>query len=158
MQWFFLLYLHINNFKKNMNNLIIKRSQIAEAVFTGTPAVGKKYPFTQIPNISRNNIVIYGMEVFTASQLTVTPSGKTIITAANSLNVVITFVDNKNVERIFQIPYSALVSSSNGGFIRMVKPFLLNLTKCYVQLVGAGTVATSEAIAVNFYYSIVGED
>ena len=27
----------------NMNNLIIKRSQLVEAQFTGTPAAGKKY-------------------------------------------------------------------------------------------------------------------
>ena len=45
-----------------MNNLIIKRSQLVEAQFTGTPAIGKKYAFTQVPNISRNNIIIYGFE------------------------------------------------------------------------------------------------
>ena len=45
-----------------MNNLIIKRSQLVEAQFTGTPAAGKKYQFTEVPNISRNNIIIYGFE------------------------------------------------------------------------------------------------
>ena len=76
-----------------MNNLIIKRSQLVEAQFTGTVAIGKKYPFTQVPNISRNNIIIYGFEVFTATQLVTTPSNNTVVPAAAVNAIVITFVD-----------------------------------------------------------------
>jgi len=141
-----------------MNNLIIKRSQIAEAQITGAPAVGKKYPFTQIPNLSRNNIVIYGFEVFTADQLSNTPSNNTVISTDAQADVVITFVDNNNEERVFQIPIYTLISSNNGGFIRMVKPFIMNLTKCYIQLVATGNVNTDEVLALNLYYSIVGQD
>jgi hypothetical protein len=70
---------------------------------------------------------------------------------------VITFVDDNNVERIYQIPYYALVSSLNGGFIRMVKPFILNLTKSYVQCVSTSNISTDQVASVNLYYSIVGE-
>jgi hypothetical protein len=140
-----------------MNNLIIKRSQLVEAQFTGTVAVGKKYAFTQVPNISRNNIIIYGFEVFTATQLSTTPSNNTVVPATAAPNIVITFVDDNNVERIYQIPYSALIASSNGGFIRMVKPFILNLTKSYVQCVSTSNISTDQVASVNLYYSIVGE-
>jgi hypothetical protein len=140
-----------------MNNLIIKRSQLVEAQFTGTVAVGKKYAFTQVPNISRNNIIIYGFEVFTATQLSTTPSNNTVVPAAAAPNIVITFVDDNNVERIYQIPYYALISSLNGGFIRMVKPFILNLTKSYVQAVSVSNISTDQVASVNLYYSIVGE-
>jgi hypothetical protein len=140
-----------------MNNLIIKRSQLVEAQFTGTVAVGKKYAFTQVPNISRNNIIIYGFEVFTATQLATTPSNNTVVPATAAPNIVITFVDDNNVERIYQIPYYALVSSLNGGFIRMVKPFILNLTKSYVQCVSTSNISTDQVASVNLYYSIVGE-
>jgi hypothetical protein len=140
-----------------MNNLIIKRSQLVEAQFTGTPAIGKKYAFTQVPNISRNNIIIYGFEVFTATQLVTTPSNNTVVPAAAVNAIVITFVDDNNVERIYQIPYYALVSSLNGGFIRMVKPFILNLTKSYVQAVSVTNISTDQVASVNLYYSIVGE-
>jgi len=140
-----------------MNNLIIKRSQLVEAQFTGSVSVGKKYAFTQVPNISRNNIIIYGFEVFTAEQLAFTPSNNTVV-PSNAVNaIVITFVDDNNVERIYQIPYSALLSSANGGFIRMVKPFILNLTKSYVQCVDTTNISTDEVASVNLYYSIVGE-
>jgi hypothetical protein len=140
-----------------MNNLIIKRSQLVEAQFTGTVAIGKKYPFTQVPNISRNNIIIYGFEVFTATQLVTTPSNNTVVPAAAVNAIVITFVDDNNVERIYQIPYYALVTSLNGGFIRMVKPFILNLTKSYVQAVSVTNISTDQVASVNLYYSIVGE-
>jgi hypothetical protein len=140
-----------------MNNLIIKRSQLVEAQFTGTPAIGKKYAFTQVPNISRNNIIIYGFEVFTATQLVSTPSNNTVVPASAVNSIVITFVDDNNVERIYQIPYYALVSSLNGGFIRMVKPFILNLTKSYVQAVSVTNISTDQVASVNLYYSIVGE-
>ena len=140
-----------------MNNLIIKRSQLVEAQFTGTVAIGKKYPFTQVPNISRNNIIIYGFEVFTATQLVSTPSNNTVVPAAAVNAFVITFVDDNNVERIYQIPYYALVTSLNGGFIRMVKPFILNLTKSYVQAVSVTNISTDQVASVNLYYSIVGE-
>jgi len=141
-----------------MNNLIIKRSQLAEGQITGSPALGKKYPFTQIPNISRNNIVIYGFEVFTADQLAVTPSNNTVVSASAQADIVITFVDDNNVERVYQMPYYTLISSNNGGFIKMVKPFVLNLTKCYFQLVATGNVNQDEVISVNLYYSIIGQD
>jgi hypothetical protein len=140
-----------------MNNLIIKRSQLVEAQFTGTPAIGKKYAFTQVPNISRNNIIIYGFEVFTATQLVSTPSNNTVVPASAVNAIVITFVDDNNVERIYQIPYYALVSSLNGGFIRMVKPFILNLTKSYVQAVSVTNISENQVASVNLYYSIVGE-
>jgi hypothetical protein len=140
-----------------MNNLIIKRSQLVEAQFTGTVAVGKKYAFTQVPNISRNNIIIYGFEVFTATQLSTTPSNNTVVPANAGHHITITFVDDNNVERIYQIPYYSLISSLNGGFIRMVKPFILNLTKSYVQAVQVNNISTDQVACVNLYYSIVGE-
>jgi len=140
-----------------MNNLIIKRSQLVEAQFTGTVAVGKKYAFTQVPNISRNNIIIYGFEVFTATQLATTPSNNTVVPANAGHHITITFVDDNNVERIYQIPYYSLISSLNGGFIRMVKPFILNLTKSYVQCVQTTNISTDQVACVNLYYSIVGE-
>lgn len=140
-----------------MNNLIIKRSQLIEAKIVGTPTTGKKYPFTQVPNISRNNIVIYGFEAFTATQLAVTPNGTAVIPATAQANVIITFVDTDNVERIYQIPYYTLISSLNGGFIKMAKPFVLNLTKSFTQLVSTTNVTASDAISLNLYYSIVGE-
>ena len=141
-----------------MNNLIIKRSQLIEAQFTGTPASGKKYQFTEIPNISRNNIIVYGFEAFTATQLAVTPNNNTVVAAGVSDQLVVTLIDSDNKERIYQLPYYTAIRSLNGGFVLMVKPFILNLTRSYVQITSATGITANEVASINLYYSIVGED
>jgi len=141
-----------------MNNLIINRSQLIEAQFTGTPATGKKYQFTEIPNISRNNIVIYGFEAFTATQLSVTPNNNTVVASGVSDQLVVTLIDNDNKERVYQLPYYTAIRSLNGGFVLMVKPFILNLTRSYVQITSATGISANEVASINLYYSIVGED
>ena len=141
-----------------MNNLIIKRSQLIEAQFTGTPAAGKKYQFTEIPNISRNNIIVYGFEAFTATQLAVTPNNNTVVASGVSDQLVVTLIDNENKERVYQLPYYTAIRSLNGGFVLMVKPFILNLTRSYVQITSASGINANEVASFNLYYSIVGED
>ena len=140
-----------------MNNLIIKRSQLVEAQVVGTPAAGKKYQFTDVPNISRNNILIYGFEVFTAAQLSTTPNNNTVIPAATSDQLVVTLIDNNNKELIYQLPYYTAIRSLNGGFVLMVKPFILNLTRSYIQLTDATGISENQVACVNLYYSIIGE-
>jgi hypothetical protein len=141
-----------------MNNLIIKRSQLIEAQFTGTPAAGKKYQFTEIPNISRNNIIVYGFEAFTATQLAVTPNNNTVVASGVSDQLVVTLIDSDNKERVYQLPYYTAIRSLNGGFVLMVKPFILNLTRSYVQITSASGINANEVASFNLYYSIIGED
>jgi len=139
-----------------MNNLIIKRSQIVEAQVTGTPATSRRYQFTDVPNLSRNNLILYGFEAFSAAELAVTPMGNTVIAAAASDQVVVTLKDINNEEFIYQMPMYSLIRGNNGGFIIMLKPRLLNLTDCYIQLTSASGVNTNEVVAFNFYYDLVG--
>lgn len=141
-----------------MNNLIIKRSQLIEAQFSGTPAAGKKYQFLEIPNISRNNIIVYGFEAFTAAQLAVTPNNNTVVASTTSDQMVITLIDNDNKERVYQLPYYTAIRSLNGGFVLMVKPFILNLTRSYVQITSTTGINSNEVASLNLYYSIIGED
>lgn len=141
-----------------MNNLIIKRSQLIEAQFSGTPATGKKYQFTTIQNISRNNIIVYGFEAFTATQLAITPTNNTVIASGVSDQIVVTLADNDNKERIYQLPYYTAIRSLNGGFVLMVKPFILNLERSYVQITSATGINANEVASFNLYYSIIGED
>jgi len=141
-----------------MNNLIIKRSQLLEAQIVSTPAVGKKYQFTEIPNLSRNNIIVYGIEAFTTTQLATTPNNNTPISSTAQTGLVVTLVDNNNKERIYQLPYYTAIRSLNGGFVLMFKPFILNVTRSYVQLTNTTGVSANQVAVFNIYYSIVGED
>lgn len=140
-----------------MNNLIIKRSQLAEAQVTGSVAVGKKYQFLEIPNLSRNNILLYGFEVYSATQLSVTPNGNNVIAAADIQNVVLSFRDTNKVEFVYQVPTFSLIRANVGGFITMITPRLINLTDSYIQLTATGGINVDEVLAVNLYYSLPGE-
>ena len=140
-----------------MNNLIIKRSQLAEAQVTGSVAVGKKYNFIEIPNLSRNNILLYGFEVYSATQLSFTPNGNAVIAAADIQNVVLSFRDTNKVEFVYQVPTFSLIRANVGGFITMITPRLINLTDSYIQLTATGGINVDEVLAVNLYYSLPGE-
>ena len=140
-----------------MNNLIIKRSQLAEAQITGSVAVGKKYNFLEIPNLSRNNILLYGFEVYSGTQLAATPNGNTVIAAADIPNVVVSFRDTNKVEFVYQVPTFSLIRANVGGFITMITPRLINLTDSYIQLTGLGGINVDDVLAVNLYYSLPTE-
>lgn len=129
-----------------------------EAQIVSTPAVGKKYQFTEIPNLSRNNIIVYGIEAFTTTQLATTPNNNTPISSTSQTGLVVTLVDNNNKERIYQLPYYTAIRSLNGGFVLMFKPFILNVTRSYVQLTNTTGVSANQVAVFNIYYSIVGED
>lgn len=138
-----------------MNNLIIKKSQIVEAQFTTGIVLNNKYNFTEIPNLSANNLIIYGIECYTATQLAKTPTGNTCIAAADAINVIVTFRNTKKEEFVYQMPVYSLIRANNGGFVTMFKPQLVNLTDCYVQVVAAGTLATNQSVAFNLYYDVI---
>lgn len=140
------------------NNLIIRRSQIVEAQIQGTPAIGRKYQFLEIPNLSRNNIVVYGMEVFSASQLAKSPNNNTVVAAAGLPSITVTLRDSNKLEYVYQVPAYTLLRSANGGFFFVMEPRTINLTDCYIQLTSTTGVNASEVLAINLYYSIVGED
>lgn len=140
-----------------MNNLIIKRSQLAEAQITGSVAVGKKYQFLEIPNLSRNNILLFGFEVYSATQLSNTPNGNAVIAAADIPNVVLSFRDTNKVEFVYQVPTFSLIRANVGGFVTMITPRLINLTDSYIQLTATGGINVDEVLAVNLYYSLPNE-
>ena len=141
-----------------MNNLIIKRSQLVEAQITGSVAIGKKYPFLEIPNLSRNNVLLYGYSVYSRTQLRATPMGNDVIQAADVHNVVLSFRDVNKVEFVYQEPIYNAIRSNVGGFITMITPRLINLTDSYVQLTDVGSINVNEVVAVSLYYSLPGDN
>jgi hypothetical protein len=138
-----------------MNNIIIKNSQLVTATFEGTPTVTRRYKFNDIPNLSRNNIVLYGIEAYSAAQLTNTSDGQDVIAAADALGVTVTLKDNNQNEFVYQMPYYNLIRSQNGGFVILLEPKIINLTDCYVQINNVGTITAGDQAVFNFYYDFV---
>lgn len=138
-----------------MNNLIIKRSQIVEFQVTGTPGTFKRYGALPNPQLQRNNVILYGIEAFTSDQLIATPTGNTVIGSADADQVVLTLVDTNKDQFVYNFPITSLIRSDVGGFVCLLKPRLINLNDCYIQLTDATGIATNEVVAFNFYYDLV---
>jgi hypothetical protein len=136
-----------------MNNLVIKRSQQIEFRLTGSIATGKRYFATDIPNLSRNNVVVYGIEFFVAAQEATTPTGNTVTSV--STGTVVTLRDNKKQEFMYQVPQYTLIRANNAGLIVLLKPRIINLTDCYVQLTNTTSINLGESVAANIYYDLV---
>ena len=109
-----------------MNNIIVKQSQLVTATIDGTPTVNRRYKFNDIPNLSRNNIIL-----------------------------TVTLKDNQNNEFIYQMPYTNLIRSNNGGFVILLEPKVINLTDCYVQINNVLALADGDQAVFNFYYDFV---
>ena len=136
-----------------MNNLVIKRSQQIEFRLTGSIATGKRYFATDIPNLSRNNVVVYGIEFFVAAQEATTPTGNTVTSV--STGTVVTLRDNKKQEFMYQVPQYTLIRANNAGLIVLLKPRIINLTDCYVQLTNTTGITLGESVAANIYYDLI---
>jgi len=137
-----------------MNNLVIRNSQQVTATIEGTPSANRRYKFDDIPNLSRNNVILYGIEAFTDAQLANTADGSTVVAAADALGLTVTLKDVRNEEFVYQMPLYNLVRSNNGGFIVMLDPKIINLTDCYVQVNLAGGLADGQKVVFNFYYDL----
>jgi hypothetical protein len=136
-----------------MNNLIIKRSQQIEFRLTGSIAAGKRYFATDIPNLSRNNIVVYGIEFFSATQEATTPTGNTVV--GTTTGITVTLRDDKKQEFMYQVPMYTLIRANNAGLIVLLKPRIINLTDCYVQITNITGLNLNESVAANLYYDLV---
>lgn len=140
-----------------MNNLIIKRSQLVEFQVTGTPSTFKRYGSLPNPQLQRNNVILYGIECFTKDQLAATPTGNVVIDSVDADQVVVTLVDTNKDQFVYNFPINSLIRNKVGGFVCLLKPRLINLNDCYIQLTDATGIATNEVVAFNFYYDLIGE-
>lgn len=130
--------------------LKIKNSYLVELnLGAATPAAGQQKNFKDQPFL--NGKFIYGIEVLTATQLAVSPSGNTMIVTGDVPNF--TFTAQLGKERpIDTMSLSSLYPTDNAGFYREFNPFQMDFTKSFVKLVSSSGLAANESICFNFFY------
>lgn len=131
---------------------IIQNSYLVEVNLT-TVAVGQRYYFLDVPTLRAPYIFVQGIEAYNSSQVTLSPNGANIVTAAGATGLVVTFAV-RETEEVYQIPYYTLISSANGGLIREFANKQINLTKSYVTILDATALAPAQSAIFNFYYQI----
>lgn len=126
---------------------VFKNSILVE-LNVATVATGQKYNFLDVPQLRGK--YIHAIEAFSDSHLTKTPQGNTVIANAAIKDVLLVLVVGEE-EKIQKIPYYTLVSSANGGFIRMFNNMQVNIVKSYIQLV-SNNMTNGHSVVFNFYY------
>lgn len=130
------------------NSLIIRNSYLAEIQFTLAPANNQRVQFLDIPQL--RDVDIVGVEAFSASELTISPNGNTMI--ANLKGLLLTLCVG-STEKFYQMPCYTLESPNQGGIIREFARIPITLTKSYVTIVDAATITQNYSVCFNFYYN-----
>jgi hypothetical protein len=127
----------------------ILRSYLAEVnLGTTTPGNGQNINIQDYPQL--RDVYVCGVEVFDSNQLSISPSGKTVVTDLKGLTL--TLMDKFNMEMLYQYPAFDLNPANVGGFYRDIKPFYLQLTKSYISVLDATTVAANLSVMINIFY------
>jgi hypothetical protein len=127
---------------------ITEKSYLVE-VNLGTVAVQKQVNFQFIPQLEGS--LIYGIQSFSSTQLSLSPNGSAVVTAAGLADLTVTFVVG-DMQDVFLLPVADLNSPLIQGFIRMFNNKKLNLTKSFVTIQSVATVANNQSILFNFLY------
>lgn len=127
----------------------IIRSYLTEVnLGTSTPGNGANINIKDYPQL--RDIYVTGVEVFSDNVITLSPSGKTVV--SDLKGITLTLVDVFNMEIVYQYPTYDLNPVNVGGFYRDINPFQLQLTKSYITILDAGALNANESVMINFYY------
>jgi hypothetical protein len=106
------------------------------------------------PIIRMPNVLIVGVEVYTASQLTKTPAQNTVVTEAEAKGIVITLQNDKNEYKMYETPILALNPAVNNGVSREFTPFRLVMQNSYVKVTDSAVVTPNRSVYIAFNYII----
>jgi len=127
----------------------IIRSYLTEVnLGTTTPGNGANINIKDYPQL--RDIYVTGVEVFSDNVVTLSPSGKTVVSDLKGLTL--TLVDIFNMEIVYQYPTYDLNPVNIGGFYRDFNPFQLQLTKSFITVLDNSGVSQNQSVMINFYY------
>lgn len=115
----------------------------------GTVAVQKQINFAFIPQLE--GAIIYGVQSFSRADLSLSPNGSAVATAAGLADLTVTFAVGDNQD-FFLWPVADLNSPAINGFIRMINDKRLNLTKSFITIQSTTTITNNESVLFLFTY------
>lgn len=138
--------------------IVVKWFDLVEVQLTATPARGQSFPFqvTQNDYINKPEVFVYGIETYTATELSTSPSGNTVIAAADVPNIVVNLIDrNGQKEKDRNIPLTRFRPSLYNGYTQYFEPISVDMSRSNISLVAAGTLALNQVVCFGFYYKII---
>ena len=129
----------------------IVRSYLTEInVGTTQPGNGTNINFKDYPQL--RDIYLTGFAFYDVTNVSVSPSGKTVV-AANALpGITVSLLDIYNMEMIYQYPSYDANPINVSGFYRDIYNFQLQLTKSYITVLDNTNIVANDSVLVNFFY------
>lgn len=129
----------------------IIRSYLFEInVGASAPTAGKEISFPQ--NLGElNRATIYGVEVYSASDINASPTGKTPVSLSGCKSAAIRLYED-STEQVHWMPLINLIPTSQGGLQREFKPFKINMSKSRLTFFAGTGVNANESVIINFIY------
>lgn len=134
-----------------MYSLIGKRFQLVQAPIRNT-SFGTRCIFDNVQNISANNVRLYGVEFYTATQLAVSPQNQTVLPASAAPSLSLNLVLSNNDIPIESIPVYNLIRSNTGGFITTFNGLEITLQNCFVQVSDTTGLTVGQVALFGFWY------
>lgn len=128
---------------------ITEKSYLVELNLGTVVGAQRQVNFQFIPQLK--DAIIYGVEVFSASQVSLSPNGAAVVTAAGLADLTVTFAVGGDQD-VFLQPTADLNPALTNGFIRMYNNKKFNLTKSFITMQGVANIAASQSILFNFLY------
>lgn len=123
----------------------------------GVPTNGTDFYFPADLELNGNNARIYGIEIIdNTSNGSLPPRGQVDNLAASVLSAGIFYAAN-NEEQLFSIPLSSLNRRLNNGRTCQVLMTTQVWSTCYVSFVNVGSLAATNGIWFNVYYTPVND-
>lgn len=127
----------------------IKNSYFTTVSIPATGA-GTKAFFQYDPILENKKFI--GLEVVSASQLSVAPDNSTMIVEADVPKFTLVLQDMRSTDKVYQTPLNTFYPAANGGIIRSLDDIDVNITKSYIQIVDSTGLAAGESVGFNFYF------
>lgn len=132
-----------------MNQPIIENSYLIELNIGATISNGLQTKIGTI--IPLQGKTIYGVQVFGADDVQLSPSGQAVCITAGLAGMVLTLIEGKQ-EKQFLYPCSDLRPQNVYGAIRIFKPMVYDLTRSYITIVQTTSLAANQRLLLNFIY------
>ena len=127
----------------------ILRSYLIEVnLGTSVPGNGQNINIQDYPQL--RDVYITGVQAFDSGQVSVSPSGKAVVTGLTGISL--TLMDKYNMEMMFQYPTFDLNPANVAGFYRDIIPFYLQLTKSYITVLSNTGLSANQSVMLNVFY------
>jgi hypothetical protein len=128
---------------------IVEKSYLVELNLGTVVGVQRQINFQFIPQLK--DAIIYGVQVFSAGQLSLSPNGAVVVSTLGLSDLTVTFAVGDDQD-VFLQPCADLNSALVNGFIRMYRDKRFNLTKSFVTIQNTINLAANQAVLFNFLY------